>query len=180
MLKPFCQATALILLCALLVYAPEIYTAVSGPFALSTPERVLLRVVLCTQDDETLSSFYSALTEYQRSHPAVHLRIVRTDSAHLYPLDAPLPDVYLLTESDFSPPQVRARAMRSCTRQMPAVRCCAPYPRNPKRGTQRWISSPISMKSRQTPLASHNFCLCNASYSGTIKAINTGRTPWTP
>ena len=90
MLKPFCQATALILLCALLVYAPEIYTAVSGPFALSTPERVLLRVVLCTQDDETLSSFYSALTEYQRSHPAVHLRIVRTDSAHLYTLDAPL------------------------------------------------------------------------------------------
>lgn len=105
MLKPFCQAAALILLCALLVYAPEIYTAVSGPFALSTPERVLLRVVLCTQDDETLSSFYTALTGYQRSHPAVHLRIVRTDSAHLYTLDAPLPDVYLLTESDFSTPQ---------------------------------------------------------------------------
>ena len=83
MLKPFCQATALILLCALLVYAPEIYTAVSGPFALSTPERVLLRVVLCTQDDETLSSFYSALTEYQRSHPAVHLRIVRTDRSRI-------------------------------------------------------------------------------------------------
>lgn len=103
MLKPLGQAAALILLCALLVYAPEIYTAVSGPFSLSTPERVLLRVVLCTQDDETVASFYSDLTQYQKLHPAVHLRVVRTDAAQLSGLQAPLPDVYLFEEDSVLP-----------------------------------------------------------------------------
>ncbi len=98
MLKRFFQAAALFLLGALLVYAPEIFVAVSGPYALTTPERVLLRIVLCTQDADTLSSFYKALPGYQKTHPAVHLRVIRADEQQLTQMSEPLPDVYLFSQ----------------------------------------------------------------------------------
>ena len=57
MFKRLCQLLAVAILGALLVYAPEIFTAVSAPYRVSTPSRVLLRVVLCCEDSDTASSF---------------------------------------------------------------------------------------------------------------------------
>ncbi|MGN0996309.1 MAG: hypothetical protein ACI4PG_05340 [Candidatus Ventricola sp.] len=88
------RAAALLALCALLVYAPEILTVVSAPYSTRTPERVLLRVVLCTQDAEASASFYKALSAYQKDAPAVHLRVQRVDAQQLAALSEPLPDVF--------------------------------------------------------------------------------------
>lgn len=98
MLKRFFQVSALFALCVLLVYAPEIYSSVSGPDIVSTPNRILLRIVLSTQDASASSSFYKALTVYQKAHPSVHLRVTRADAEQLATLSAPLPDVYLFEE----------------------------------------------------------------------------------
>lgn len=108
MLKRLFQAAALIALCVLLVYAPEIFKAASGPYRLTTPDRILLRVVLCTQDADAASSFYKALTGFRKAHPSYHLRVTRTDVDQMLTLSEPLPDVYLFTSgaghtSAFSP-----------------------------------------------------------------------------
>lgn len=95
MLKRLSQAAALIVLCVLLVYAPEIFKAVSGPYQSSTPKRILLRVVLCTQDADAASSFYKALSGFRKAHPSYHLRVTRADAGQMLALTEPLPDVYL-------------------------------------------------------------------------------------
>lgn len=103
MFRRFFHAAALVILCALLVYAPELYTAVSGPAIDAQPERVLLRVALCTQDADSVSSFYSALAGYRKAQPAVHLRVTRADVSQLASLPDPRPDVYLFPEGSSLP-----------------------------------------------------------------------------
>lgn len=88
----------MILLCVLLVYAPEIFTAVSAPYKAEQAVRSLLRVVLCTQDAKAASSFYQALNGFRKSNPSVHLRVQRVDEAQLRALPDPLPDVYVSSE----------------------------------------------------------------------------------
>ena len=88
------RAAALLALCALLVFAPEILAVVSAPYSASPPRRVLLRIVLCTQDADTSASFYKALSDYQKDVPAVHLRVQRVDAQQLAALSDPLPDVF--------------------------------------------------------------------------------------
>ena len=105
MFKRLCQLAALAILGALLVYAPEIFTAVSAPYRVSTPSRALLRVVLCCEDDDTASSFYSALEDFRKEQPALHLRVVRADASQLFALSEPLPDVYLFPEQAFADPE---------------------------------------------------------------------------
>lgn len=99
MLKRFGQIAALALLSALLVYAPELFTAVSAPYRVSVPQRALLRVVLCASDADAVSSLYDALDAFRREHPSVHLRVTRADEAQLLALTDPLPDVYIYPES---------------------------------------------------------------------------------
>lgn len=105
MFKRLCQFLALAILSALLVYAPEIFTAVSAPYRVSTPSRVLLRVVLCCEDGDTVSSLYSALEDFRGTQSALHLRVVRADEAQLSSLAEPPPDVYLFGEEAFADPQ---------------------------------------------------------------------------
>ena len=88
------RASALLVLGALLVFAPELLAVVSAPYSVSAPERILLRVALCTQDAEASASFYKALNAYQKRFPAVHLRVLRLDAQQLAALTDPLPDVY--------------------------------------------------------------------------------------
>ena len=107
MFKRMCQLAAVAILCALLVYAPEIFTAVSAPYRVSTPSRVLLRVVLCCEDSDTSASFYHALEDFRKAHPALHLRVVRADASQLDALSEPLPDVYLLPAQALSDAQSR-------------------------------------------------------------------------
>lgn len=97
--KRFFQVCTLILLCTLLVFAPEILTAVSPPYRVSTPERTLLRVVLCTEDEDAAASFYKALAPFRKENSSVHLRITRADTDQLLSLTQPLPDVYLFPAS---------------------------------------------------------------------------------
>ena len=105
MFKRLCQLAALAILGALLVYAPEIFTAVSAPYRVSTPSRVLLRAVLCCEDDDTVAAFYSALEDFRKEHPSLHLRVVRADASQLLALSEPLPDVYLFPEQAFAQPE---------------------------------------------------------------------------
>lgn len=99
MTRSFLRIAALLILCALLVYAPEILTAVSAPYKTDVPRRILLRVALCTQDSEASASFYKALSGYQKLYPAVHLRVVRADAQQLFALGEPRPDVYCFSSS---------------------------------------------------------------------------------
>ena len=95
MFKRLCQLGALAFLSAMLVFAPEIFTAVSTPYQVSTRDRVLLRVVLCSQDADAASAVYDALEAFRKEHPAVHLRVTRADEAQLSALADPPPDVYV-------------------------------------------------------------------------------------
>ena len=108
MTRSLARAAALLVLCALLVFAPEILHVVSAPYSVRPPERVLLRVALCTQDAETSASFYKALSAYQKDTPAVHLRVQRVDAQQLAALSEPLPDVYCCssTQSGALPPSI--------------------------------------------------------------------------
>ena len=105
MFRRLCQLSALAILSALLVYAPEIFTAVSAPYRVSTQSRVLLRVVLCCEDGDAASSLYSALEDFRKAQPAMHLRVVRADASQLDALAEPLPDVYLFPEQAFADPE---------------------------------------------------------------------------
>ena len=106
MFRRLCQLSALAILGALLVFAPEILTAVSAPYRVQTRERVLLRVVVCSQDSKATSALYDALEDFRKANPAVHLRINRADEAQLLALAEPLPDVYVYPcGSDLAPQQ---------------------------------------------------------------------------
>lgn len=99
MLRRFSQAIALVVLCVLLVYAPEIFTAVSAPYHPAVPERTLLRAVLCTTDAQAASSFYKALNGFKKAHDGVHTRVTRASAEQMLALGEPLPDVYLFPDS---------------------------------------------------------------------------------
>lgn len=99
MLRRFSRAAALALLCVLLVYAPELFTAVSAPYRAEPVERTLLRIVLCTADADAASSFYTALNGFKKANAGVHIRVTRVDAAQMHALGEPLPDVYLFPES---------------------------------------------------------------------------------
>ena len=95
MFRRLCQLSALAILGALLVFAPELLTAVSAPYRVQVRDRVLLRVVVCSQDEKSVSALYDALEGFRTANPAVHLRINRADEAQLLALAEPLPDVYV-------------------------------------------------------------------------------------
>ena len=95
MIKTLTRFSAFLLLSILLVYAPEILTAVSAPYALHTPDRTLLRIALCCEGDDLVSSIYTAIQSYQKSYPSVHLRITRISEEQLAALQPPYPDVLL-------------------------------------------------------------------------------------
>ena len=106
MFRRLCQLSALAILGALLVFAPEILTAVSAPYRVQTRERVLLRVVICSQDGKATSALYDALEDFRKANPSVHLRINRADEAQLLTLAEPLPDVYVYPiDSELAPQQ---------------------------------------------------------------------------
>ena len=95
MIKTSARFASSLILCLLLVYAPEILTVVSAPYSLRSPDRTLLRIALCCEDTSLSSSIFEAIRTYQKSHPSVHLRIVRISEEQLPFLHAPYPDVLL-------------------------------------------------------------------------------------
>ncbi|MBE5799678.1 MAG: hypothetical protein E7321_06980 [Clostridiales bacterium] len=96
MIKTMGRFALLVLLCLMFVYAPEILTAVSAPYAVSTPQRALLRIALCCEDEAAVSSLYKLLSAYQKAYPAVHLRVTRTAPDQL---SKPYPDVVLCPDA---------------------------------------------------------------------------------
>ena len=100
------QLAALAILSALLVYAPELFTAVSAPYRVCARERVLLRGVICSEDADAVSSLYNALEGFRSENPSVHLRVTRADVTQLPELADPLPDIYVY------PPQSAFSAQR--------------------------------------------------------------------
>lgn len=95
MLKTVPQLLCALVLCALLVYAPEIYTAVSAPYTMEQPRRVLLRVALCPADDASEEALLNALNIYMKEFPSVHLRIALHDEAALFAQSDPQADVFV-------------------------------------------------------------------------------------
>ncbi len=104
MLKRLGQLAALAALVALLVYAPEIFRALSAPYRVGTQPRVLLRVALCCKDEEVASAVYRALDGFRGEREALHLRVTRVDAARARDMSIP-PDVYLLPASALDEPQ---------------------------------------------------------------------------
>lgn len=94
---------ALAFLCFLLVYLPQLFTAVQGFPLPPTPERILLRVVLCTDNSDSASSLYDALKDFHKQNSSIHLRITRAGMEQLLSLSAPLPDVYIFPEDTLPP-----------------------------------------------------------------------------
>jgi len=95
MLKNLCRLSLLILLCFLLVYAPEIFSGIGAPYSLAAPQRILLRIALCSASAP--DSLAAALNAYQKQHPHVHLRITRLSEEQLLNMAQPYPDVILYT-----------------------------------------------------------------------------------
>lgn len=106
MLKTALQIACAFMLCVLLVYAPEIYTAVSAPYAAEQPQRVLLRIALCPADEESEKALLDALHLYMKEFPAIHLRIARHDEASLFSQPDPQADIFVFPEA-LSPPDDR-------------------------------------------------------------------------
>ena len=96
MIKPIGRFFLLLLICLLLVYAPEITAGVSGPYAIRESQRVLLRIALCCEDEPAASSIYKSISAYQKAYPAVHLRITRISEERLPAMSPPYPDVFLI------------------------------------------------------------------------------------
>ena len=121
MIKAIGRFTLLVLLCLMFVYAPEILSAVSAPYAVSAPQRVLLRIALCCEDETAISSLYKTLSAYQKTDPAVHLRVTRASADQLASISSPYPDVILCPDgfaaqlpAGFSIPYTEANAGMLC------------------------------------------------------------------
>ena len=99
MMKCFLRTLSLALLSLLLIYAPELLTAVSAPYQQPAQPRLLLRIALCTEDEQSVSSLYTALRAYQKAHPAIHLRVTRADAQTLLAPDDPAPALLLFAEA---------------------------------------------------------------------------------
>ena len=113
MLKRLFRAAALLLLCMLLVYAPELLASVRAPYGVKTDRRVLLRIVLCTQDSDAASAFYKAISSYQRAHRSLHLRITRTAPDRISSLPSPKPDLYVFSPDGTLAPEALFWPLRS-------------------------------------------------------------------
>jgi len=79
----------------LLVYAPELYRSASSPYLSRSSGRTLLRITLCAEDTDSERALLGALSSYIKSSPSLHLRIVRTDRAHLFSQPDPQADVFI-------------------------------------------------------------------------------------
>ena len=113
MLKRLFRAAALLLLCTLLVYAPELLASVRAPYGVKTDRRVLLRIVLCTQDSDAASAFYKAVSSYQMARRSLHLRITRTAPNRIGSLPSPKPDLYVFSPDGALAPEALFWPLRS-------------------------------------------------------------------
>lgn len=98
MIKVFLRFFLLLILCCMLVYAPEILSSVSAPYALSVSERTLLRIALQC-DSATSGSLYKVISMYQKQHPHVHLRITHISEDSLTDAAPPYPDMMICPAS---------------------------------------------------------------------------------
>jgi len=94
MFKVLLRFSLLLILCCLLVYAPEILCSVSAPYKLATPQRVLLRIAL-QGSTETYGVLHRIIHDYQKQYPHVHLRVTHMGEDLLSNTSAPYPDVVL-------------------------------------------------------------------------------------
>ena len=113
MLKRLFRAAALVILCLLLVYAPELLAAVSAPYGVQQSPRVLLRIALCTQDGEAASAFYRAVSSYQKENRTLHLRISRVSPGRMTALPEPHPDLYAFSPGEPLAPEALLLPLRS-------------------------------------------------------------------
>lgn len=112
MIKKTFHAAALLVLCALLVYAPELLASVSAPYGVHTDERALLRIALCTESDDDASAFYRAVSSYQKETGALHLRVTRVSPDRIAALPAPGPDLYVFSPGAIDAPQALLLPLR--------------------------------------------------------------------
>lgn len=99
MRKAGLRLCAFFILCALLVYLPEIYSAVSPPYHIETQQRILLRISLCAADPLSANAFFRALSSYMKEHPSVHIRVTRTNADQLFSLSDSQCDLLLFPDS---------------------------------------------------------------------------------
>ena len=99
MLKAFLRLCTGAALCALLIYAPELYTAARAPYTVSVRERVLLRIALCSNHPSAADAFYKVLSLYMKEHPSHHLRVTRSDAGDLFASSDYPPDLYVFPEN---------------------------------------------------------------------------------
>ena len=92
--KAILRFLALLMLSCIIVYAPEILSAVSVPYAVSAPSRTLLRIALCC-DKQSADAIYSLFNTYQKQYPNTHLRITQLSPERLSSMRPPYPDVIL-------------------------------------------------------------------------------------
>ena len=112
MLKRLFRAAALVTLCLLLVYAPELLAAVRAPYGVQQSPRVLLRIALCTQDGEAASAFYRAVSSYQKENRTLHLRITRVAPGRMAALPEPHPDLYAFSPGEPLAPEALLLPLR--------------------------------------------------------------------
>ena len=113
MLKKLFRAAALVILCLLLVYAPELVVAVRASYGMQQSPRVLLRIALYTQDSEAASAFYRAVSSYQKENRSLHLRITRVSPGRMAELPAPHPDLYAFSPGEPLDPESLLLPLRS-------------------------------------------------------------------
>jgi len=94
MIKSLLRFFLAFLLCCLLVYAPEILSRVSSPYALTAPERTLLRIALLCDDDVSVY-LNKVINAYQKQYPQVHLRVTQFQADLLFHITLPYPDIIL-------------------------------------------------------------------------------------
>ena len=112
MLKGLFRAAALVILCLLLVYAPELLAAVRAPYGVQQSPRVLLRIALCTQDGEAASAFYRAVSSYQKENSSLHLRITRVAPGRMAALPEAHPDLYAFSPGEPLAPEALLLPLR--------------------------------------------------------------------
>ncbi len=99
MMRRVFRLLSLLALCALLAFAPEILSYINGPYDAAAGQRVLLRVVLATDDDAAARAFYARLDLVRKQRPTWHFRVQRIPAQSLASLPDPLPDVYVFPAS---------------------------------------------------------------------------------
>ena len=101
MIKAIGRFFLLLILCVMLVYAPEIFSAVSKPYLITVPERVLLRIALST-GGESSELIHKAINIWQKDHPSIHFRVTQLSTQQLSQLHSPYPDVIVCMQASAS------------------------------------------------------------------------------